>query len=226
MEGWPHILGEPGGILNIWASSKICAVLGLWLNVTELCSNVTWKDFHPPGMGNCSWNVKLLLTQPGWTWGTAETDGAKMTLQPQNSSPGTTSVYLWGGRKGWMEDYFSWRFQSLSPKICAELILVYWNSSNSAALRFWEVAPCWLKSEVKKLLVVFLKIFNCVLGFTCWGCCCYLFIYLNRFCTALTRVWGNDRLHFSSSQLQICWTKRLKICFSCFRNPKGPPDSE
>lgn len=154
-----------------------------------------------------------------WNWW-----GKNDIATPKQQSWHNFSVSV--GREGWMEDYFSWRFQSLSPKIHAELILIYWNSSNSAALRFWEVAPCWLKSEVKKLLVVFLKIFNCVLGFTCWGCCCYLFIYLNRFCTALTRVWGNDRLYFSSSQLQICWTKRLKICFSCLRNPKGPPDSE
>lgn len=141
MEGWPHILGKPGGILNIWASSKICAVLGLWLNVTELCSNVTWKDFHPPGMGNCSWNVKLLLTQPGWTWGTAETDGAKMTLQPQNSSPGTTSVYLWGGRDGWRttlaED------SSPFPQKCVQSLY-----------SFIETVQTLLRSDFEKLLPV------------------------------------------------------------------------
>lgn len=171
-----------------------------------------------PGMSNCS---SLSQAEPG---ALLKLMGQKWHCNPKTAVLAQLQCIC--GEGGRMEDYFSWRFQSLSPKICAELILVYWNSSNSAALRFWEVAPCWLKSEVKKLLVVFLKIFNCVLGFTCWGCCCYLFIYLNRFCTALTRVWGNDRLHFSSSQLQICWTKRLKICFSCLRNPKGPPDSE
>lgn len=82
-------------------SSKICAVLRLGLNVTELCSSVPWKDFHPPGMGNCSWNVKLLLTQPGWTWGAAGTasDGAKITLQPQNSFSARVGRERW-----WMEE--------------------------------------------------------------------------------------------------------------------------
>lgn len=237
-----HILSEPGGDTQ-HVSSEICAVLGLWLNVTELCSNATWKDFHPIGMANCCWNFKLLPAQPGWTWGTAGTasGGAKITLQPQNCCPGTASVAVWGGRDGCRTTAAG--DSILFPqKYVWSFMLAYWNNPNSAALRFWDPVPCGLKPEAKKLLVVFLKIFYCVLGFICWGCCCYLFIYLN----SLALQWLGYRLmtnlevlgwflpfhpllggvgipahisfcatlqHFSFSQLPVRWTKRFVLLF-------------
>lgn len=67
-----------------------------------------------PGMSNCSSLSQAEL-------GTAETasDGAKITLQPQNC-PGTTSVPVWGGREGWMEDPLAGGSNPF-PQKCVEL---------------------------------------------------------------------------------------------------------
>lgn len=116
MEGWPHTFWVNQGGYSMYELKNLCCA---WAVVK--CDRIVQRCYLK-GLPS-SWNVKLLLAQPGWTWGTAETasDGAKMTLQPQNTCPGLTSMSVWGGMDGWMEDYFSWRFQSLSPKICVEL---------------------------------------------------------------------------------------------------------
>lgn len=172
-------------------------------------------------MGNCSWNVKLLLTQPGWTWGAAGTasDGAKITLQPQNSFSACVGRERW-----WMEEL---GIPIPFPKnMCRAL---HW---------FTETIPALLHSDFEKLFPVGwrlrLKSFGCIsedisvcFGFYLLGLL-LLFIYLFEIAFALQWLWyGVMTNHISVPPSYKSVGQKDKDLFFFSKKPlKGPPNSE
>lgn len=152
-----------------------------------------------------NWNVKLLLAQPGallkqplkgqkqhfntkkavlaqlqCLCGEGEMDGEPPELGIPVPFPKNTGRALY---------QFTETVQTLLCSDFEKLFPVGWSLKfKSFWLYFWRYWSVFWVLLVEAAAVI------------------YLFIYLNSFCTAVT--WGNDRLHFSSSKLQICWTKR------------------
>lgn len=141
-----HILSKPGGMLNTWAQkSVLCLGCGsMWQNSAVKLFEKTsillgWET--APGMSNCS---SLSQAELGHCWNSLWW-GKNNIATPKLSWHNFSACV---GREGGMDGGpFSWGFQSLPPKMCGALYSrVYWNSSNSATLTFWEDIPCGLKS--------------------------------------------------------------------------------